>query len=162
MTSGNHEQYHNYTAYNNRFSMPENGKQNMFYSHDFGGIHLISINTEEKYDSLEPGSPQYLWIERDLQRAHANRANVPWIMIQGHRPMYNLIPGETSIRKHIEPLLMKYKVDLAVRNQKICQINFFFSILVIFIVIIVLILFLMEDHFKHLEIFTEIHKVLFI
>jgi acid phosphatase type 7 len=118
VTSGNHEQYSNFTAFNNRWQMPENGKANMFFSHDFGGIHMISMNTERQYDDFAPGTPQYRWLEFALQRADANRKNVPWIMFQGHRPIYDTRnPVPNALRIYIEPLLMKYKVDIAVSEN---------------------------------------------
>ena len=38
------------------------------------GIHFIGFSTEHDF---YPGSWQYRWIEMDLKRAAANRANVP-------------------------------------------------------------------------------------
>jgi acid phosphatase type 7 len=112
--SGNHEQYGNFTAFNKRWSMPETGRENIFFSHDFGGIHMVSMSTEIQYHDFTPSSPQYKWLEYDLQRAVANRKNVPWIMFQGHKPIYDMSTNINVIRRNIEPLLMKYKVDIAV------------------------------------------------
>lgn len=55
-------------------------EKKMFYSYDFGGIHILSFNTEEQYDSFAPGSEQYKFIEEDLIKANENRKNVPWVI----------------------------------------------------------------------------------
>jgi hypothetical protein len=116
VTSGNHEQALadtplNYTAYFARFRMPENGRNNQYYSYDYGMVHYVSMNTEKRYDDYSIGSTQYRWLEQDLARANNNRAKVPWVIFGGHRPMYDWNP--TDIMTQIEPLLVKYKVDLA-------------------------------------------------
>jgi hypothetical protein len=70
---------------------------------------------------LGPGSPQYEWLVQDLAAADANRANVPWIILTGHRPMY--CTDESELDQHmpggyfqvtIEPVMVQYKVDLYV------------------------------------------------
>jgi hypothetical protein len=84
-SSGNHEQYKNYTAFTNRIRMPETGgKRAQFFSYDYGGVHFVTMNTEFQYDSYAPGSPQYIWLENDLIKANNNRKNVPWIIVTGH------------------------------------------------------------------------------
>lgn len=115
VVSGNHEQALtstplNYTAFSHRFRMPTNGFKNQYYSFDYGPIHFISMNTEKEYDNHEVGTPQYRWIENDLIQANRNRENVPWIFFMGHRPMYDW--NSTRIQTHIEPLLVKYNVDV--------------------------------------------------
>lgn len=87
-------------------------------------------------------------------------------MVQGHKPVYDMEKDSvTSVRKHIEPLLLKYKVDIGVKKKKTKKILFNFSfdqsILDTIIVIIVLILYLMENLHKHQEMFIEIQKLLF-
>jgi acid phosphatase type 7 len=91
----------------------------MYYSFDFGGVHILSMNTEITYDDFAPGSEQYKFIEDDLKKANDNRHNVPWIIVQGHRPVYSLEDErEQLVRKHIEPLMLKYKVDIGVIHLK--------------------------------------------
>lgn len=89
---GNHEQMYNFSNYKNRFTMPHTD-DNMFYSFDIGPVHFIAVSTEF-YFFLEYGLKQivnqYQWLERDLKEANKaeNRAQRPWIVLFGHRPMY--------------------------------------------------------------------------
>ncbi len=69
------------------------GDSNYFFSINIGPVHLISISTEFYY-FLEYGfdqlNVQYTWLENDLIKANTleNRAQQPWIVVMGHRPMY--------------------------------------------------------------------------
>merc|ERR1711871_264105 len=85
----------------------------MWFSFDYGSVHFVSINTETDY----PGAPeqdgwlinflyhnghfgdQLSWLQSDLEAANANRAQVPWIIVVGHRPMY------TSIKPQLDDIL---------------------------------------------------------
>jgi len=125
----------NFTAFRNRFRMPshESGAgdvNSMWSSFDFGLIHFVLLNTETDFpDSPDgPGSalgagpfggdgtsnPSLLaWLQNDLQKAQANRQQVPWILVLGHRPVYasdNTQPK--SVRLAFEQLFIEYKVDV--------------------------------------------------
>lgn len=116
----------NFTAYNNRFSMPaeeSNGVLNMWYSWDYGNVHFVSIDTETDF----PGAPEdghgdsgfsflpagyfapngtYLaWLEADLAAARAN-PNIKWILAGGHRPF------EDFYSLPVTALFGKYNVDM--------------------------------------------------
>ncbi|ETM02231.1 hypothetical protein L917_01250 [Phytophthora nicotianae] len=132
----------NYTAYNARFKMPSKevgGKLNMWYSFENGPIHFTSISAETDY----PGAPQnkytafshngnfgnqLAWVEADLKKAAANRANVPWIIVGMHRPIYDLstskngTPIDQSARMQaaFEALFLKYKVDVVLTAHEHC------------------------------------------
>lgn len=83
---GNHEAWYNFTAFRHRFNMPaerSGGNGNFWWSVDVGLVHVLSFSTEHDF---RVGSEQYAWIERDLVKANANRAAVPWIVFSGHRP----------------------------------------------------------------------------
>ena len=69
-----------------RFTMPESPGSNgiFWYSFDYGSVHFTMISTEH---DLSPGSVQYLWLEKDL--ASVDRSRTPWLVVSGHRPMYN-------------------------------------------------------------------------
>merc|ERR1711916_100889 len=112
--AGNHEAWNreslrsaNFTEYKELFTMPmKNQYNNMFYSFDYGvqgpdgnAVHIIMLSTESDY----PGKPtdlmyefgastdeyaQVNWVAEDLKAAAANRHNVPWIVVVGHRPIY--------------------------------------------------------------------------
>uniref|UniRef100_A0A673MWX9 Purple acid phosphatase n=1 Tax=Sinocyclocheilus rhinocerous TaxID=307959 RepID=A0A673MWX9_9TELE len=89
---GNHEWAYNFSHYRSRFSMPGH-TENLWYSWNIGPAHIISFSTEV-YFYLEYGLDllfrQYDWLQADLQEANRpeNRAQRPWIITMGHRPMY--------------------------------------------------------------------------
>eukprot|EP01121_Diplochlamys_sp_Union-15-3_P003024 TRINITY_DN1285_c0_g1_i1.p1 TRINITY_DN1285_c0_g1~~TRINITY_DN1285_c0_g1_i1.p1 ORF type:complete len:505 (+),score=80.78 TRINITY_DN1285_c0_g1_i1:262-1776(+) len=116
---GNHEKYYNFTSFNARFLMPGDqcgGEHNFWYSIDYGNVHFTFMSTEHDYS---PGSVQYKWIEQDLAKANSNRQQRPWVILSGHRPMYCSDTVEwddhragARFQQLIEPLMIKYKVDL--------------------------------------------------
>lgn len=96
---GNHEYHNNFSQYYNRFNMPNKdgvsfgGDNNHFYSFNVGPVHFISFSTEFYYFivyGFEQVARQYEWLAQDLANANKpeNRANQPWIITLGHRPMY--------------------------------------------------------------------------
>jgi len=123
-TVGNHESYFNFTSYDSRFRMPGNesgGLGNFWWSLDLGYVHFISISSEHPYSS---GSPQYSWIVQDLQKANANRQNIPWIVMSAHRPFYcsndfkysSHIQGQ-GLLGALETILKQYQVDLTLTGH---------------------------------------------
>lgn len=116
---GNHEHYFNYTSYLTRFQMPSahsGGFKNFWLSFDHTYVHWVFMSTEHDY---KPGSDQYKWLEQDLAKANANRAQRPWIFLVGHRPMFCSTTSEwvqhspgASFQANIEPLMLKYGVDV--------------------------------------------------
>jgi hypothetical protein len=115
---GNHERFYNWTSFTNRFKMPQNGfgsTGNFWYDYDYGNVHWISISSEH---DLSDGSPQKLFIEGSLQRAVANRANVPWIVASIHKPLYcsdKHTPGGYADK--LEALFLQYDVDLVLAGH---------------------------------------------
>ncbi|CAH0519284.1 unnamed protein product [Peronospora belbahrii] len=132
----------NYTAFNTRFKMPSHecgGALNMWYSFVYGLMHVVACSSETDF----PNPPnnayftnrkygnfgnQLAWLEADLKAAHANRANVPWIVVAMHRPLYTLrscdangVPTDDyealKVQKAFEKLLIKYKVDLVLQGH---------------------------------------------
>lgn len=93
-----------------------------WYSYDHGPIHFLVYSTELDFS---PGSPQYKFMEADL--AAVNRTNTPWVVLNGHRPIYTTNTGGSSpygvinvardLRKAIEPLLFQYQVDLTLHGH---------------------------------------------
>lgn len=131
---GNHEQAYNFSNYVNRFSMPagKNRFNNHFYSWNIGPAHIVSFSTEF-YFFVQWGwaqiVQQFQWLENDLREANKpeNRAQRPWIITMGHKPMYctnndtdDCTSNESIIRTGIpaihafglEDLFYKYGVDL--------------------------------------------------
>ncbi|CAA99834.1 Purple acid phosphatase [Caenorhabditis elegans] len=92
--AGNHEDdYQNFTNYQKRFSVPDNGhNDNQFYSFDLGPVHWVGVSTETYgyyYEyGMDPVMTQYDWLKRDLTTANSNRAAHPWIFTFQHRPFY--------------------------------------------------------------------------
>ncbi|ETI39090.1 hypothetical protein F443_15286 [Phytophthora nicotianae P1569] len=130
----------NYTAYNTRFKMPyeeSGGTLNMWHSFDHGPIHFTSVSSESDYPDAPANvftawtdngnfGDQLSWIEADLKKAEANRANVPWIFVGMHRPIYSVLNSENDvpidhtakIQAAFEDLLLKYKVDVVLTGHK--------------------------------------------
>jgi len=132
--AGNHEKKGNFSEYKGRFTMPGEA-EGMFYTFDLGPVRLVAICSEFYY-YLEYGTEmarnQYRWLENVLKEANTPeaRAEHPWLVVYGHRPMYcsNFV-GDKDCRNTndlfrvgipdenidgVEPLLMRYGVDLAV------------------------------------------------
>jgi hypothetical protein len=118
----------NFTAYNARFQMPSsesNGRASMWYSYDWGPVHITSINTETDFDGageefdgdsnfkfLPAGSfgndGEYMaWVESDLAKASQD-PNIKWIIAGGHRPFEDL-PEDNS--DQLISLFLKYNVS---------------------------------------------------
>ncbi|KAK1946500.1 Acid phosphatase [Phytophthora citrophthora] len=131
------DQLGNYTAFNARFRMPSpesGGVLNMWYSFDYASVHFTTLSSETDFPHAPSNAyytkrtygnfgNQLAWLEADLKAAHANRANVPWIVVGMHRPMYTLrscdddgVPNDNyeslKVQKAFEKLFIKYKVDL--------------------------------------------------
>lgn len=138
---GNHEQMYNFSNYRARFTMPKHvDTESLFYSWDMGPIHFIAVNTEAYYFlqyGVKPLSRQYEWLIEDLEQATQPevRAERPWIILFGHRPMYcsnndhddctkvNCLTrvGLPLIHSYaMEELLDKYGVDLAIWAHEHC------------------------------------------
>ncbi|KAJ6804802.1 nucleotide pyrophosphatase/phosphodiesterase-like [Iris pallida] len=99
--------------YETYFPMPTVSKDKPWYSIEQATVHFTVISTEHDWTK---NSEQYDWIKKDLESV--NRTVTPWIIFMGHRPMYSshggILPDvDPRFVYAIEPLLMKYKVDLA-------------------------------------------------
>jgi 3',5'-cyclic AMP phosphodiesterase CpdA len=100
--AGNHEAHDNFTAFHQRFNTTDyigkNSRSNshFYYSWDHGLVHYIGICTETyKFPMQTAWSPQpftneeqFAWLEQDLKKANANREQVPWIVMFGHKAWY--------------------------------------------------------------------------
>jgi len=128
----------NFTAYRSRFRMPsaESGAgqvHSMWSSFDYGLAHFVLLNTETDFPNSPDGvgtalgagpfggngsgNPSLLqWLDSDLKKANDNRHKVPWIIVLGHRPIYNSGQGQETtsgaVRAAFEPLFLQYSVDL--------------------------------------------------
>lgn len=116
---GNHERFYNWSAFTNRYRMPSNpslgSDGNFWYSFDYGNAHWISISSEH---DLTAGSPQITFLEAALQAAVANRANVPWIILSLHKPLYCSCEGTPGgYADKLEAYVLEYDVDLVITGH---------------------------------------------
>jgi hypothetical protein len=118
---GNHESFYNWTALTNRYRMPQStnpdvkSNGNFWFSYDYGNVHWIGISSEH---SLDAGSEQLTFFEADLMAANANRANVPWIMVVLHKPLYCSDDSTPSgYADKLEALCIKYDVDMTLTGH---------------------------------------------
>ncbi|GAB9476134.1 hypothetical protein Gpo141_00013205 [Globisporangium polare] len=131
----------NYTAYNARFKMPSKesaGTLNMWHSFEHGPVHFTSISSETDYTGAPTNQytltnkngnfgNQLAWVEADLKKAAANRANVPWIVVGMHRPIYNVGTADgtgkptgqpKALQTAFEELFIKYGVDVVLAGHE--------------------------------------------
>nr|QOL01233.1 putative extracellular protein TR9_041a [Trebouxia lynnae] len=134
-----------------RFQMPYNtsmpylgddgvSRNPLWYSFDHGSIHFLGYTTELDFS---PGSPQYEFITSDL--AAVNRSVTPWVIVNGHRPIYttstssgslaSVIRVADDLREALETVLYTNQVDVTFHGhdhiyertcpvyKKICQAN---------------------------------------
>ncbi|CAN1152774.1 Probable inactive purple acid phosphatase 2 [Linum perenne] len=127
--------------YSLKFNMPGNSSEptgtrapatrNLYYSFDFGAVHFVYISTETNFLL---GSRQYEFLQKDLESV--NRSKTPFIVLQGHRPMYTTsnevrdAPMRQKMQEHLEPLLVSYNVTMALwghvhRYERFCPLNNF-------------------------------------
>ena len=117
--------------YSERTGTRSPATRNLFYSFETKLVHFLYISTETNF---LPGSSQYDFIKQDL--ASVNRKKTPFVVVQGHRPMYTTSNElrDTPIRErmieHLEPLFVKNNVTLALwghvhRYERFCPINNF-------------------------------------
>ncbi|KAL9225888.1 hypothetical protein vseg_001764 [Gypsophila vaccaria] len=125
--------------YSLRFKMPGNSSlstgtrapatRNLYYSFNFGSVHFVYISTETNF--LQ-GSDQYNFLKHDLE--NVNRMKTPFVVVQGHRPMYTTsnevrdAPIRERMLQHLEPLFVQNNVTLALwghvhRFERFCPLN---------------------------------------
>lgn len=107
----------------------------LYFSWDAGLVHYVALSTELWF-GVKSGAvdtkAMLAWLEADLAAANANRANVPWVVVHGHRSVYCSIAlsddGDCidivgfgpagKVRKDMEPLLHKYGVDFFINGHE--------------------------------------------
>ncbi|PUZ68212.1 hypothetical protein GQ55_2G007300 [Panicum hallii var. hallii] len=127
--------------YSVKFRMPGNSilptgnggpdTRNLYYSFDSGVVHFVYMSTETNFLK---GSDQYNFLKADLDKV--NRTRTPFVVFQGHRPMYTS-SDETrdaalkqQMLQNLEPLLVTYNVTLALwghvhRYERFCPMKNF-------------------------------------
>ena len=124
-THGNHENHtiHYYSSVvlpQEPAKFPQYGE--LFYSVDIGPVHVIVL--DDFWVASPTGDPAYAdalkaWLEKDLDAATANRANVPWIIGMHHHGEFSSSSHGTDAdvllaRQFFVPIWDKYHVDLVV------------------------------------------------
>jgi hypothetical protein len=107
----------------------------MQYSFNYKSLHIVAFSSEGAFEGSDDEILTSInWLEKDLEEANRNRKERPWIIVQGHRPLYctsyanvsdtscladtqTLRDGKlnptTGTRSHgVEAILSKYKVDI--------------------------------------------------
>ncbi len=122
VTPGNHD-YHTDDAapYLANFFLPENAWKaedaEEYYSFDWGAMHFIGLNTEDRgYEHL-PSDPydQLDWLEADLEAK-----NRPWTVVGFHKPAYSGHPDrgfDPVARIQFAPLLQEYGTQLVLQGH---------------------------------------------
>jgi hypothetical protein len=95
--------------YLKRFSMPQmqGAQEDLWYSFNYGPIHFTIMSTEHNFTV---GSPQYNFLVQDL--ASVDRSVTPFVIFSGHRPMYSSMGDWPPVRDILEPVVVKYGVNL--------------------------------------------------
>lgn len=113
--------------YEFNFQMPRTLMNEPWYSFVYGDVFIVMMSTEHDFSN---SSKQLMWIESQLM--NVNRSVTPFVIFTGHRPMYASSPWpapETEpLQKYVQPLLLKYGVDLAMWGhhhsyQRTCQVT---------------------------------------
>ena len=111
---GNHDTYYdNASTYLSSFNLPYNNPDSTerYYSFNYGHGHFIALDTNIPYS---PGSPQYEWLEQDLQSDMRNQTF--WTFVYFHHPPWSEgwegYPGELNVRNYLVPLFETYHVDM--------------------------------------------------
>ncbi len=102
--SGNHDYRTNRAGpYREAFVLPENGQDELYYSFEWGPIHVAIIDTENL------SSEQVAWLDRDL-----TDNTLPWKIVVGHRPPYSsgYHGSDGDVRKTFEPIFQRHGVQL--------------------------------------------------
>jgi len=123
MTPGNHD-YDDLTLdphWNAQFTQPSNGPDGLegtCFVIDYKNLRLISIDSavdsELENEDGYPMQAQKVWLDSVLQ---ANTKE--WVIVTTHLPFYSTKENRDNkhLRKHFQPILEKYKVDLVLSGH---------------------------------------------
>eukprot|EP00755_Sulcionema_specki_P007987 Sspe_Gene.5761::Locus_1913_Transcript_1_1_Confidence_1.000_Length_1870::g.5761::m.5761 len=98
----------------------------LYYSWDHGLVHYVAISTELWFGVVDWHTSMFTlleWLKKDLKKANENRANVPWIVVHGHRSMYCSCDkdcgwGAWWLRESLEHIFFEYGVDFFVNGHE--------------------------------------------
>lgn len=94
-----------------------------YASFDYGPVHVVMLDdypgiVSKSIDDTGYRAEVLAWLDKDLAKADANRAKVPWIVTFHHHPLYSdttqveRAAERTQVREALQGLYDKYKVDL--------------------------------------------------
>ncbi len=118
MANGNHDLLA--TAYLAQFAWPqdqstgETAQGEEWYSFDYGNAHFVFLN-DTVFDGAVIAGAERDWLEADLTAADANRANVPWIFVVHHQPLYTCLSRhspQVNLRSAWQPIFDRHHVDV--------------------------------------------------
>ncbi len=104
-TLGNHDKT------NERFYKPFNMNGATYYSYKKGHVHFVALDS----NYMDP--KQTAWLETTLREA----GNGSWKICYFHHPLYSAARfhgSDTALRKVLEPLFVKYGVDVALSGHE--------------------------------------------
>ena len=123
MANGNHDLLA--TNYLAQFAFPqeqteaETADGEEWYSFDYGNAHFVFLNDTVFMPAVIAGAERE-WLEADLRRADMNRANVPWIFVIHHKPLYTCLSNHSpniDLRSAWQPLFDQYHVDMVIAGH---------------------------------------------
>jgi hypothetical protein len=123
MANGNHDLLA--TNYLAQFAFPqeqsegESAAGEEWYSFDYGNAHFVFLNDTVFMPAVIAGAER-AWLEADLRAADANRANVPWIFVVHHKPLYTCLSNHSAnidLRTAWQPLFDQYHVDMVIAGH---------------------------------------------
>jgi len=83
--AGNHEKGDNYQSYDSRFAMPGN---NFYTTYTIGQVRFVGIDTEYIISAGKLTQPTLAFLKTILNRSEEDKAQFPWLIVMGHRPLY--------------------------------------------------------------------------
>jgi len=111
-----------YQDFHSLFSLPGD---EVNYSFTYGNVRFIGIfsgyaQAAEEIGQVKykPGSPEYLWLEKELSNAENDR-DINWVIVWMHYPVSSF--GWSNVagwRKNVLPLLEKRRVDLCLAGHR--------------------------------------------
>jgi hypothetical protein len=118
--AGNHE--NEAARFYANFSLPGDSEQ--YASFDIGSVHFVMVDDQPIADSAtgEVGSGILKWVDDDLTKADADRANHPFVVAISHRGLYttSLHAGDGdvhAVRAALAPIYDKHHVNLVINGH---------------------------------------------
>jgi len=114
---GNHEAISLFIPYNYRFTMPQNGDDNLYHSFNYRNVHVLVLNSESLNEFH--WSKMYQWAAADLEAV--DRSVTPWVFAAFHHPWYCSNSKHTDsawfMKDEYEDLFHQYDVDIVLQGH---------------------------------------------